>query len=1811
MTIKLLSSIDLGGAEISSYAKEHAVALVITGDNNLVLVNYKEPANPSVITSLILDGQAQSVDVAGSLVAVAVADANDPKAANGHIAFYRLAGTGSSSTLSALGKVTVGALPDSLSFSGDGKKLVVANEGEVIDSTTTDAAGTISIINTANFTASTTNVSGFTVQTVNFEAFNTQAEKLNLQGIRISGGSQGSTVAQDIEPEAIAVLGNTAWVTLQENNAVAEINLSTGQLTKVWGLGIKDWSRGTPEVANLDFTITYPDGGNGNIRPDFDKDGSIDAGEVTAGGLSGAFFAGIQDGREIFYVITDRGPQAANIGQRANDNPNDANKGQKIFDDPDYPITIYKLAQTGSGFEQLEAITLKVPDGAGGFRNATGIGALTNHDKAFQLVTAGNGIQGNAGQYNVYSEVPRDAFGIDTESVNLITVNGINGGKPMFAVSDEYFPQIALFDAASGKLVKRYIPEGSVFDEITYNPGRGDDSSFTQATLPEIYGDRWANRGFEGMAFNSKDGLLYAFVQSPLRPEGYKNAEFIRILAIDPATGEPKAEYLHLLDADSRLSGDGKVDKIGDAVYDAARDRFLIIERDSLTGSTANKSVVELDLTGATNVLNRNWGETLGGVSEPELLVTNSIADALKDAGVQMVQRTELLNIPSIGADPAFDKPEGLALKPDGTLVVFNDNDFVAVDGRADNVATVIKFTRTPIDTSDRSEAGGVLGIKDVYGLPMADGITAFQAGGQTYIMVAGEGDDRDGDLEEGIHISDAERSKDVPGADRTNLGDRLKLVTTEGDYNGDGSIDQAYAFGSRSFRIYDTNGNLVFDSGNQLDEIAKAAGIYDDGRSDDKGMEPEMVTTQVINGRVFAFVGLERGTSSAIAVYDVSNPRNSRFFKLLQNTDSISPEGLEFVATEADGSGFLLAANELSGTLDSYEFELKTIGETEALIPQAGTSSAPKHLIDGESGRTDFPYGTFKALATIGEVDKNTGFALTGWPDGIAAWLHDDDTIRVAYQSESYATMSNQTYGQAMETGVVFTGSKIHTIDFNREGFADFLKSGDSGADIVEGSGFLFNSVYNVFGEVVDGKNNDKTDLSAKWGNQTLPDGTLIEFKDGRQLTEGDFFFHSFCGAYYAPAHKYGHEIGFEDDIWLMAEEWNIGSSMFADPDGAAGPLTGRDVANTTMGLASMVVDIANSTAYTVPVLGQTGYEKIVPINAGHTDYVVLVMSGYNHDKEPVPNRIYVGVKDKLANGSAIDYANANERDSFLARNGLLYGKVYGLALDAATFSDLGINPDKNADGIFNDRVVDDYLQDANAPTNFSGRFYATTYQWDGFDTPEAVKDTEMFRWEQAIEQPVGYTFFNGASKIEHSAVDPDFSKVRFVQNMTDKGAILGFDLTETIKAELEAANGDLPEYLSVDVTRVLSAAQGSLLLETNGVGQAHEGTKNPDGSLTAAIHVGSSAAKSVAPDGLHWVKTDDGDFLIVDEDSGNVAGERKFMLQIDSNTMELTTETQGHLLAIAGGADNPRAAAGVAALEGAFSRASGAEFSGSWNVTPLVATKDDGSFYSKEELQGNSDAVAALLPLSEQLFIGTVQMGGESGGQVKDVKADYGGQLFQFNVDLGIREVKTGTSGADDTLEMADFDGVMDTAFLGAGDDVADTEIVAGHGNTIFTGSGDDKTFANARDVITGGTGNDELNALSELGSNRLSGNAGFDVFNVSGSRNRVLGGEGDDIINVLDGAGTNYLNGGSGADEFWLVRAAGDRPASKQFIMDFTAGEDVIGLQGVAFADITFQQVGADTLMSVDNDPLAHFKNTSVASLSNISNFAFTSI
>ena len=113
-----------------------------------------------------------------------------------------------------------------------------------------------------------------------------------------------------------------------------------------------------------------------------------------------------------------------------------------------------------------------------------------------------------------------------------------------------------------------------------------------------------------------------------------------------------------------------------------------------------------------------------------------------------------------------------------------------------------------------------------------------------------------------------------------------------------------------------------------------------------------------------------------------------------------------------------------------------KNIGETTALIPEAGLSTGP--IADGESGNIKFPFGDFKAIATVGEVDAKTGEVLTGYPDGQAAYLIDNDTIRVIYQSESYATMGRapnpETFPWKMANGVSFTGSHIHYIDYDRK---------------------------------------------------------------------------------------------------------------------------------------------------------------------------------------------------------------------------------------------------------------------------------------------------------------------------------------------------------------------------------------------------------------------------------------------------------------------------------------------------------------------------------------------------------------------------------------------------------------------------------------------------------------------------------------------------------------------------------------------------------------------------------------------------------
>ena len=443
---------------------------------------------------------------------------------------------------------------------------------------------------------------------------------------------------------------------------------------------------GDLKASSAEFVLNYPGTNSPELPASLEDPNQPDV-QIIAGGLSGLTY---DADLKRYFTISDVGPQVIDIPE----GQGFAFEGEKIFSDPDFKLQVTELSyKIKPGKAKVkDTTTLRVPDGEGGFRDATGIAQMysineeTGEIGGLDSSNAAFTTDGNGG----YVPVAPDAFGLDPESIQRISIDGLNDGNPIFAVSDEYRPQVALFDAESGELIHRIVPEGSDYNAISYEPGRGDVPEFTKATLPEVYLERRGSRGFEALAYNSDDGLLYAFIQTPMSVGGDRSSSTVRrILAMDPVTGQPQHEYMF-----SQI-GPSNQDKIGDAVYDPERGAFLVIDRDNGDTVAANKSILRMDLSEATDTLGYDWESLLGdGVYAPELLESPAaVAEAFAEGDVMEVDQVELLNLPSLpGVDPRFDKPEGLALKPDGTLVVGFDNDFARVDGRPDNLLTAISL---------------------------------------------------------------------------------------------------------------------------------------------------------------------------------------------------------------------------------------------------------------------------------------------------------------------------------------------------------------------------------------------------------------------------------------------------------------------------------------------------------------------------------------------------------------------------------------------------------------------------------------------------------------------------------------------------------------------------------------------------------------------------------------------------------------------------------------------------------------------------------------------------------------------------------------------------------------------------------------------------------------------------------------------------------------------------------------------------------------------------------------------------------------
>jgi hypothetical protein len=229
-----IGRIDIGGsgaAEISAFDPETKKLFVVnntSGNNRIDIINLANPASPVLIGNIPVapyGGFVNSVYVSNGKLAAAIEASIKTNA--GKVAVFN------TTTHAEIAVRTVGALPDMVCFSPDGKLILTANEGEPNDSYTIDPPGTVSIIEVEN---------NYNVTTLDFSGFAGQLDELKAKGFRKYGPN--ASFAQDIEPEYVAVSSNsnTAWVTLQENNAIAKIDLRTKTITDIFPLGFKNFN---------------------------------------------------------------------------------------------------------------------------------------------------------------------------------------------------------------------------------------------------------------------------------------------------------------------------------------------------------------------------------------------------------------------------------------------------------------------------------------------------------------------------------------------------------------------------------------------------------------------------------------------------------------------------------------------------------------------------------------------------------------------------------------------------------------------------------------------------------------------------------------------------------------------------------------------------------------------------------------------------------------------------------------------------------------------------------------------------------------------------------------------------------------------------------------------------------------------------------------------------------------------------------------------------------------------------------------------------------------------------------------------------------------------------------------------------------------------------------------------------------------------------------------------------------------------------------------------------------------------------------
>ncbi len=356
------------------------------------------------------------------------------------------------------------------------------------------------------------------------------------------------------------------------------------------------------------------------------------------------------------------------------------------------------------------------------------------------------------------------------------------------------------------------------------------------------------------------------------------------------------------------------------------------------------------DPVGSISVIDLSAGTDKGVVTNLEFTQFNADSATLVASGVVLEGFK--------GATVAQDlEPEYVAINPEGTkawVTLQEANSLALVDLTVPSITSVVPLYRKDLSVKGMgmdliSDKKFELANYTIEALPMPDGITHFTTSGKGYLLIANEGDGREYGTPYNNEIKVSKVTTWDPLMDQGLITKVPDLTIHVGESsNSSGQYDKLVMFGARSFSVLDESGKLIWDSGEEFEQITStlAGAVFNashapgvlpkfDDRSPKKGPEPEAVTVGTINGVPYAFIALER--IGGVMVYDLSNPElptfvqyvNSRDFTITTegNKNALGPEGLLFVSADKSptGKALVIVSNEVSGTIETFSFDDST----------------------------------------------------------------------------------------------------------------------------------------------------------------------------------------------------------------------------------------------------------------------------------------------------------------------------------------------------------------------------------------------------------------------------------------------------------------------------------------------------------------------------------------------------------------------------------------------------------------------------------------------------------------------------------------------------------------------------------------------------------------------------------------------------------------------------------------------------------------------------------------------------------------------